>query len=109
MIVEFELQGSKCLHKGIFSTDGFWVKFEEDVELIEIHDHSDLKIEVGKRKLLEARPHIKGYKLYSHMSFAFFHENKEIVDLVYFRLISVLRGSQSVDIENIGYFRRLNK
>lgn len=88
MIIEYELQGSKCLHKGIFETTGFWLRNEPHGE--------DL-----------SNP--EGWKLYSHSSFAFYHENKEIFDLVYARLISVLRGSASVEIENIGYFRKLNK
>ena len=94
MIIEFELQGSKCLHKGIFDTQGFWVKYEVDY-LDEANIGNDAAI--------------NGYKIFSHFSFSFYHTDKEVCDLVYFRLISVLRGSNSVDIENVGYFRRLNK
>ena len=87
MIVEFELQGSRALHKGIFDTDGFWVKFEAELD---------------KEKVV-------GHKIYSHFSFAYFNEDKDKVDLVYARLISVLRGSNNVEMEGIGYFRKINK
>ena len=87
MIIEFELQGSKCLHKGVFDTAGFWAKYETESELGEV----------------------VGYKIFSHFSFAFYHCDKEICDLVYSRLISVLRGASSVDMDGIGHFRKLHK
>jgi hypothetical protein len=96
MIIEFELQGSKCLHKGIFDTHGFWVKYDEE----------------GEHGLDEAGNPVwrcDGYKIFSHCSFAFYHTEKAISDLVWARLLSVLRGSNSVDIEGVGFFRRLNK
>lgn len=94
MIIEFELQGSKCLHKGIFDTTGFWVKYEVEVE----------------EALLSGDPDtITGYKIFSHFSFAYYHTDKQVVDLVYARLISVLRGSNSVEIDGVGYFRKVNK
>ena len=88
MIIEFKLQGSKCLHRGIFDTHGFWVRFEP-------HGEEGLAPE--------------GWKLYSHCSFSFYHENADIVEEVYARLISVLRGANSVDIEGVGHFRKVNK
>jgi|SRR6185503_17238310 len=109
MIVEFELQGSKILHKGVFDTQGFWVKYEEDAELVLIHDHSDLTIPVGNRPILESVREVSGYKLYSHFSFSFYHTDKEIVDQVYSRLISILRGTNSVEIDGVGFIRKLNK
>lgn len=99
MIIEFELQGSKCLHKGIFDTQGFWVKFEPDFE-----EKKGGWDEDGRTVNLP-----NGYKIFSHFSFSFYHTDKEVCDLVYFRLISVLRGANSVDIEDVGFFRRLNK
>lgn len=96
MIIEFELQGSKCLHKGLFDTHGLWVKFEEEGE----HVLDDSGAPVFR---------IDGYKIYSHFSFAFYHNDKTVCDLVYSRLISVLRGASNVDIEGVGYFRKVNK
>ena len=94
MLIEFELQGGIALHKGIFDTTGFWVRYEAAIE----------------EKLSAGEPdEIIGYKIFSHFSFAFYHTDKAIVDLVYSRIISVLRGSNSVDIEGVGYLRRLNK
>ena len=96
MIIEFHLQGSKMLHKGLFDTLGFWVKYEIECDTSIVD------------KVTNKYP-IEGFKLYSHFSFAYFHTEKEIVDLVYARLLSVLRGATNVDIEGVGYFRRLNK
>lgn len=91
MIIEFELQGSKCLHKGIFETTGFWVKYEHQLDTAGDTNHGD------------------GYKIFSHFSFSFYHHDKEVCDLVYSRLISVLRGANNVEMDEIGYFRKLNK
>lgn len=96
MIIEFELKGSKLLHKGIFDTTGFWVKWDEEGE----HVLDDAGQPVWR---------CDGYKIFSHFSFSFFHTDKAIAELVYNRLISILRGSNSIDIEDVGYFRRLNK
>ncbi len=89
MIIEFELQGSKLLHKGIFDTNGFWVKYEP------------------QRENEESEP--DGWKIYSHFSFAFYHIDRVIVEDVYNVLIGCLRGSQGRDIPNVGYIRKLNK
>lgn len=97
MIIEFELQGSKMLHKGIFETTGFWVKYEEEIS--EGNARHDSSIDWV----------VDGYKIFSHFSFSFYHTDKEIVDLVYSKLISVMRGAMSVDIDGIGYIRKLNK
>jgi len=100
MIIEFELDGSKCLHKGIFDTTGFWVRYEREGESI------------LNRPLEENADPIfipSGYKLVSHFSFAYYHEKKEIVDLVYSKLLSVLRGANNVEVEGVGYLRKLNK
>lgn len=99
MIIEFELQGSKALHKGIFDTTGLWIKYEACFE-------EGLHTEDG---IGNPQPTPNGYKLYSHFSFAYYHTEKGIVDKVYERLISILRGSNNVEIENIGYIRKLNK
>lgn len=93
MLIEFELQGSKCLHKGVFDTTGFWCKYEPEEEEIP----------------MTTANFTSGYKIYSHFSFAFFHEDAAVAYLVYSKLISVLRGSQGAEIDDIGYIRRLNK
>jgi hypothetical protein len=94
MIIEFELLGSKTLHKGVFDSTGFWVKYEVDRDENLSDSESD---------------YINGYKIFSHFSFAFYHTDQAIVDLVYSKLVSVLRGSMSADIEGVGYIRKLNK
>lgn len=92
MIIEFELQGSKCLHKGIFDTTGFWVKNEEEC----IFGENEKCVQVG-------------HKLYSHFSFSFYHEDKKVFDEVYKVLLGVMRGSPGREIEGVGYIWKLNK
>lgn len=92
MIIEFELQGTKGVHKGIFDTTGFWIKYEEDI-------CSEIK---GDEFLY-------GYKLFSHFSFSFYHTEKKVVDDVYSVLIGCMRGNQGKDIPGVGYIRKLNK
>lgn len=94
MIIEFQLQGSKMLHKGLFDTDGVWIKFEAQ--------YCD-EYNIGNPNAID------GYKIYSNFSFAFYHTDKAICDLVYSKLVSVLRGSVAADIEDVGYIRKLNK
>lgn len=89
MIIEYELQGSIMLHKGIFDTAGIWVKYEP----------------VGEADL----PEIEGWKIYSNFSFAFYHIDRVIVEDVYNVLIGCLRGSQGREINQVGYLRKLNK
>lgn len=89
MIIEFELQGSTMLHKGIFETTGFWIKYEPHGETFENSE-------------------IEGWKLYSHISFCFYHKDRVVVDEVYNVLIGCLRGSQGRDIPNVGFIRKLN-
>ena len=109
MIIEFELQGSKCLHKGLFDTTGFWVKYEPEMETQLRRDGERRAGENGEQLFSTIVEVPKGYKLYSHFSFAFYHEDKAIVDMVYNVLTGCLRGSQGRDIEGIGYVRKLNK
>ena len=96
MIIEFELQGSRCLHKGLFETTGFWVKFEPEVEG---DAHSG------------AIKNILGYKIYSHFSFSFYHEDYEVAHEVYRALCSICGEPwgqvRPVRIKDIGYIKRL--
>jgi len=104
MIIEFELQGSKCLHKGVFDTTGFWVKYE--LEFCDMIEHTDNDNGGFDEKLVQWP---NGAKIFSHFSFSFYHEDKAVVDLVYGALMGVLRGNQGKDLESIGYIRKLNK
>lgn len=96
MIIEFELQGSNRLFKGLFDTYGLWVKFEEEGEYVPDDNGNPIF-------------KLDGYKIYSHFSFAYYHTDKSVCDLVYSGLIRVLRGASSVDIEGIGYLRKVSK
>ncbi len=94
MVIEFELQGSKCLHKGIFDTTGFWLKFEPQLE-------DDMSAGGGK--------FIDGWKIYSHFSFSYFHEDKAKADAVYKAIVQCFRSGSNIDLEGIGYIRRVSK
>ncbi len=100
MIIEFELQGSKCLHKGIFDTTGFWVKYEEEFETIPVFNKEDGTFISCKT--------ITGYKIFSHFSFSFFHEEKITTQFVYCKLMQVLSGLDGGEIEGIGFIRRIS-
>jgi hypothetical protein len=93
MIIEFELQGSRGLHKGVFETTGFSARFEEEFEII------------NSEKVID------GYKIFSHLSFSFFHHDKEKASRVYKALISILgtKISGNINITEIGFFKSHGK
>lgn len=86
MIIEFELQGSQLLHKGLFDTTGFWAKF--DVDKCDITGES------------------QSYKIYSHFSFSFEHVDRKTALEVYQALVNAISGIDSL-IFNVGYFREI--
>ncbi len=90
MLVQFDLKGSKCNHKGIFDTNGFWAKFEEDVEELPFTTQN----------------FVNGYKIYSHFSFAYYHEDIAIANLVYQGLLGALSGIDWNDPQ-IGFIREV--
>lgn len=102
MIIEFELQGSKCLHKGAFDTTGFWVKYEPELDGDIVRNNKDQIFGAYVDKIV-------GYKIFSHFSFAFYHEEKVLVDSVYTVLMGCLRGSPGKDIPGVGFIKKLNK
>ena len=86
MIIEFDLQGSISVHRGIFETTGFWVRFEEESETI-----NDKK-------------YVSGYKLYNNGSFSFYHTDKKTVDRVALALRAILgKKSLNENIKDVGY------
>ena len=86
MLIEYELQGSFGEHKGLFDTNGFWVRFEEDKEL-----------ESG---------FIYGYKIYSHCSFSYFNKDKYKTQTVYRGLINTLAGVDFLH-PDLGYIKEI--
>lgn len=72
MFIEFELKGTQLLHKGIFETTGFWVKFDAEI------------CDISKEPL--------SYKIYSHFSFTFEHKDLDIADKVFNGLALALSG-----------------
>lgn len=95
MIIEFELRGSKGLHKGIFETTGMWLRYEIEADLMNI---KGVDIHVSD-----------GYKIFSHFSFSYYHTDKATCDQVYNKLISVFRGATNAEIEGVGYIRKISK
>lgn len=81
MLIEFDLQGSKTRHRGIFDTTGFWARFEEEVREGKVKEDGTFEWIV------------EGYKIFSHFSFAFYHESEEIATAVYDGLILALSGA----------------
>lgn len=96
MIIEYELQGSKILHKGLFDTNGFWVRFEEEREIIQ---ESSGKSTFGQ---------VDGYKIYSHFSFTFEHTDKEIAKSVFNGLCLALSGADWESKEGIGFIKSID-
>jgi hypothetical protein len=91
MIIEYELQGDQLLHKGIFETTGFWVKYGEDRD--------------------DATNEIMTYKLWSNLHFSFETSDVRKFNAVYEGLLLVLSKqndkTQAYTIEDIGFFLRL--
>lgn len=85
MFIEFELKGSKALHKGVFDTTGFWARFEPQQE-----------------EGFEP----EGWKIYSHFSFSFYHEDFSKASMVYEALVNALNGFDWVTHE-IGFIREV--
>lgn len=95
MIIEYELNGSKALHKGLFDSQGFWVRFEAEID------------EMGKNFKGDPVFVVAGYKLFSHFSFNYYHEDEGVVRTVYKALIDVLSGKRDQDIAGVGYIREV--
>lgn len=89
MLIEFELKGSRTVHKGVFETTGFWARYDAHVEVDAPEQHKP-----------------DGYKIFSHFSFAYYHEDEKIAKEVYWGLLSALQG---VDWKHkdIGYIREI--
>jgi hypothetical protein len=87
MLIEFELQGSQLLHKGIFDTHGFWVKYGVDRD--------------------DVTQEITTYKIWSHFSFTYETIDKTCADRVFKGLADALSG---VDWKypSIGYMKVLD-
>lgn len=73
MIIEYSLIGSIDNHKGVFDTEGFWVKCGVD--------RDDITKEVTT------------YKIWSHFSFTYESKDKDKANSVYQGLIQVLQGA----------------
>lgn len=86
MLLEFELQGTQLLHKGVFDTNGFWVKYGVDLD--------DVTLEVTS------------YKLWSYFSFTFECQEKSKADTVFNGLVSALSG---IDFQypGIGFIKEI--
>lgn len=86
MIIEFELLGTKCLHKGVFETTGFWAKFASD--------YCDVTNEITT------------YKIYSHFSFTFEHVEEKVAKAVFRGLCDSLNGND-VFLKGVGFIREV--
>lgn len=97
MIIEFDLQGSRCRHQGVFETTGFWARCEPEMESKSL-SQGDNEINTPFE--------IAGYKIFSHFSFAFFHEEEWIAKSVFKGLCDALIGCDFV-LESVGFIREV--
>lgn len=88
MIIEYELQGSQLLHKGIFDTRGFWARFETEY------------CDITKEAL--------SYKIYSHFSFTFEHKDKKIANQVFAGLCDAISEDREFILVGVGFISRLD-
>lgn len=84
MLIEYHLQGSTMIHKGVFDTTGFWARVGVEQD------------DITKETYL--------YKIWSHFSFTFEHRDILVVDEVWNALLDALRGKKST-IKGVGAFR----
>lgn len=90
MIIEYKLEGSITTHQGIFDTTGFWCVFEEDAE-----------------RISDSVTIYNGWKIYGFGSFSFFSTERDIAEKVYCALRDVLDGKIRVDVDGVGFIRRI--
>jgi len=86
MLLEFELQGTQLLHKGVFDTNGFWVKYGVDLD--------------------DVTSEITNYKLWSYFSFTFESKDKGKADTVFKGLVSALSGIDWI-YPGIGFIKEI--
>jgi hypothetical protein len=86
MIIEFDLQGSQMSHKGVFETTSFWAKYDKE--------------------LCDVTKEVLYYKIYSHFSFTFEHEEEWVAKSVYKGLCSALTGCDFV-LDSVGFIREV--
>ncbi|MBX4188467.1 MAG: hypothetical protein KW793_05065 [Candidatus Doudnabacteria bacterium] len=86
MLLEFELQGTQLLHKGVFDTNGFWVKYGVDLD--------------------DVTEEVTNYKLWSYFSFTFESQDKIKADTVFKGLVSALSGNDW-HYPGIGHIREI--
>ena len=84
MFITYELQGTQLLHKGVFDTNGFWVKYGVDRD--------------------DVTQELTTFKLWSHFSFTYESSDKASADKVFEGLVKALSG---IDWEypGIGYIK----
>lgn len=87
MLIEYELQGDTCLHKGIFDTYGFWVKCDAD--------------------RCDVTGEIQTYKIYSHFSFTYETKDSLKFHQVWKALSLVLEAGSMAAVDGVGYIREL--
>jgi hypothetical protein len=87
MIIEYELQGTQELHKGVLDTQGFWIKCGVE--------RCDITYKV------------QAYKIWSHFAFTYETTCFETFERVWFALMRVLEGHKMATIADVGFIREV--
>jgi hypothetical protein len=87
MFIYYELQGTQLLHKGMFDTNGFWVKYGVDRD--------------------DVTHELTNFKLWSHFSFTYESTDKSYTDKVFNGLLRALSGS-NWEHPSIGYIKLID-
>lgn len=91
MIIEYELNGSKQVHRGMFETTGFWLRIENMAD-------RPMPLDGVKQE---------GYVLCNHGSFGFFHDSKEAVDEVLRAILQAMVDGYQWHHATLGVIREI--
>jgi len=90
MIIEYELNGSKQVHRGMFETTGFWLRIENMAD-------RPMPLDGVKQE---------GFVLCNHGSFGFYHESEEAAESVLKAILGAIEcANYSWEHPDLGWVR----
>ena len=87
MIIEYELNGSKQVHRGMFETTGFWLRIENMAD-------RPMPLDGVKQE---------GYVLCNHGSFGFYHEHPGACETVLGALMLAMQDGENWEDPKLGW------